>query len=269
MMKLTSRGASPSTIAQTLKIAGIVLIVLFLIDCISLTLSPNLFDSQWVTNWITQIVDRGIVSMVGIALLLTGIGVSSNSKPVPTKKRSRPNLLTMTLLFSGLLSIVFLVFAPLYFNNSRLISAEVSRQINEETLRAESNLDSQLNQQRDQVNALLSNDEQLKQLEQQLQDGQLTEAMRAQIQQIKNNIQQAKANPNFLEQRIEGLREQGLSQIRQAQLQTKSQVVAEIRKSQFRITVSSLLLSLGYFGICWTGTSVTRRKSQAVAASIR
>lgn len=267
-MKLASRGASPSTIAQTLKIAGVVLIVLFLIDCISFTLSPNLLNSRWLTNWITQFVDRGVISMVGIALLSMGLWIGNSPKPTQSRKRSRPSLITMTLL-SGLLGIVFLLFAPLHFNASRLINAEVSKQINKEALRAESNLNSQLEQQRSQVNALLSNDEQLKQLEQQLQGDEVTEALRAQLQQVKENIQQARANPAFVEQRIEGLRDQGLSQIRQTQLQTKSQIVAEIRKSQFRVTVSSLLLSLGHLGICWSGASVTRKNAQTVAVSIR
>ncbi len=267
-MKLASRGASPSTIAQTLKIAGVVLIVLFLIDCISFTLSPNLLNSRWITNWITQIVDRGVISMVGIALLSMGLWIGNSPKPTQSGKRSRPSLITMTLLLSGLLGIVFLLFAPLHFNASRLINAEVSKQINEEALRAESNLNSQLEQQRSQVNALLSNDEQLKELEQQLQGDEVTEALRV-LQQVKENIQQARANPAFVEQRVKRLREQGLSQIRQTQLQTKSQIVAEIRKSQFRVTVSSLLLSLGHLGICWSGASVTRKNAQTVAVSIR
>jgi hypothetical protein len=269
MMKLASRGASPSTIAQTLKIAGVVLIVLFLIDSISFTLSPNLLNSRWLTNWITQIVDRGVISMVGIALLSMGLWIGNSPKPTQSRKRSRPSLITMTLLLSGLLGIVFLLFAPLHFNASRLINAEVSKQINEEALHAESNLNSQLEQQRNQVSALLSNDEQLKQLEQQLQGDEVTEALRVQLEQVKENIQQARANPAFVEQRVKRLREQGLSQIRQTQLQTKSQIVAEIRKSQFRVTVSSLLLSLGHLGICWSGASVTQKNAQTVAASIR
>ncbi len=268
-MKITRRGASPSTSAQVLKIVGLVLVVLFVVDFISLTLSPNFLDKQWLTNWITQLVDRGVVPMVGIALLLMGLWIGNSPKPTPARKRLRPNPITMTLLFSGLLSITFLIFAPLYFNGSQMISVEVSQQINEEALRAESNLNNQLEQQRNQVNALLSNDEQLQQIEQQLQADQITEELRIQLQQVRDSIQQAKVNPTFIEQRVEGLRSEGLSQIRRTQLQTRNQVVAELRKSQFRITVSSLLLSLGYFGTCWTGAAITRRSSQIVASSVR
>ncbi|MGL5508435.1 MAG: HpsJ family protein, partial [Microcoleaceae cyanobacterium] len=70
--------------ARTLKIVGLIMIAATFLDFIVMLIPPDFLNRVWQINLVTQFVDRGIIPMIGIALLLTGIWmtdtvVNSNS----------------------------------------------------------------------------------------------------------------------------------------------------------------------------------------------
>ena len=58
--------------AIALKLVGLVTIISALLDYLILVIPPDFANPQWQLATTTQLVDRGIVPLVGIALILTG-----------------------------------------------------------------------------------------------------------------------------------------------------------------------------------------------------
>ncbi|HEY9643989.1 MAG TPA: HpsJ family protein [Coleofasciculaceae cyanobacterium] len=250
------RAVSPSSTSRytalILKVAGIILILGVLLDYIVLAFPANFLDNEWIVNLINQWVGRGTVPLLGIAFIVFGIWIERISGDV-TQPKSRGALLTATLILSLLLGIIFLVFAPLHFNSSRLASAATTRKINDQAALAQQQLERTLTQQKDKVTALLGNEQQVEQLQQQLQSNQIPADQQAQAQQLRETLQKVKADPKLLDQELDKARTQGLGQIKQRQQQALDQAQSQVRNSRNQAVFSSLLLSVGYFTIGATG----------------
>ncbi len=197
-----SGSASSPIAALTLKLVGGITILAALIDFLVLLLPPDLLNRAWQIATTTQLVDRGIVPLVGIALLFTGFWIDSFSG----SKRSQANLLLdarfWTCALACILGIMFAILTFLHPNNVRLQRQEALSQVTSEATQATGQLEQRLslevNQQRERINALLQNPEQIDQL---LASGELSEEQAAQIRQFQES-------PDSLDQFLAGQAEQ-------------------------------------------------------------
>lgn len=247
-------------ISLALKLAGLVLILGVLVDFIVLVVPPNFTDSAWLANLISEWVGRANIPLMGLALIIFGIWVGQGAG-IGTEARggkSAKGWLVWSLVLSGLLGVVFLLMAPIYFRSSQLASAAETRQINQQATAAEEQLNSQLEQQRSQVSAVLSNQELLEQLQQRMQAAsQLSQQEQTFLQQVQQILQEVKNDPQALDKKVEEARQQGMQQIQAEQQKAITNLTDEMRKSRIRIPASSLLLSLGYFIVAGGGLSAT------------
>ncbi|NJK35878.1 MAG: hypothetical protein HC919_13600, partial [Oscillatoriales cyanobacterium SM2_2_1] len=155
------------------------------------------------------------------------------------------------LVFASLLGVIFLLMIPLHLNNVGVSSGETIKRINEEASQAETQLDTRLEtevgQQRQQIERLLANPEQLNRA---LESGQVP-AEQA------NLLRQFQENPDnldqFVEQRVGELRQQFQTEIGVRREDALRTARTEALKSRFRIGGSSLLLAIGYIVIGWVG----------------
>ncbi|MBD3880293.1 hypothetical protein IFO70_00840 [Phormidium tenue FACHB-886] len=253
-MKVESQFLASRQTALSLKVTGIVLLLGVLVDYLVLALPLNLLNSGWVVTVINEWVGRGTLSLLGVAFVVFGVWIDRTT----TENNSRSGLLLATLIFSLLLGILFLLFVPLQFNSSRLASAEQTRQINQQADVQKQQLDALLAQQRARVTALLSNDQQVAQLEQELDNAQLPPDQQAQVQQVRETLEKVQADPKLLDQEVEKARTQGLEKIKQQQQQQLEQAQTQMRNSRNLAAASSALLAIGYFVIGGTGLSVVR-----------
>ncbi|MEA5504222.1 HpsJ family protein [Halotia wernerae UHCC 0503] len=253
--------------ALTLKVVGIILILSFLLDFLILLLPFQPTDRAWQINLATALVDRGIVPLVGLGMLFIGYwmneATSDSDRPQPVDLRFP------ALILSSILGLIFLLIFPLHLNNVRQASAQTVNQINQDAEQAENQLKNQLSQ----FQAQLNNDQgkaQLEQLRNQARS-QFSELLKddQKYQQALNNpqipqaqkelLKKFKANPQELDKFIaqqtdpQGLANQRLSQIRQRKEEAEKQAKDNAWKSGLRIGISSLLLSIGYIIIGWTG----------------
>jgi hypothetical protein len=263
---MTKRFASLNA-ALTLKVVGIILILSFLLDFLILLLPFQPTDRAWQINLATALVDRGIVPLVGLGMLFIGYwmneATSDGDRPQPVDLRFP------ALILSSILGLIFLLIFPLHLNNVRQASAQTVNQINQDAEQAENQLKNQLSQ----FQAQLNNDQgkaQLEQLRNQARS-QFSELLKddQKYQQALNNpqipsaqkelLKKFKANPQELDKFIaqqtdpQGLANQRLSQIRQRKEEAEKQAKDNAWKSGLRIGISSLLLSIGYIIIGWTG----------------
>ena len=258
-MKPESQTTATSFAALILKVAGLLLILGVFVDYIVLAIPPNFLNSAWLSNLISEWVGRGTIPLIGVALILFGIWVEQTGT---SRNRLPQKWLSGTLIAAGVLGLMFLLLAPIYFRNNQLASATETRRVNEEAALAERRLEAQLEQQRGQLSTVLSNPELLEQVQQQLQSssGELAEEQQQFLQQIQETLAEVENDPNALEQKVAEARQQGLEQIQEQQQEQIAELTADLRKSRVRVTLNSLFLAIGYLVIAGSGLGVVGRK---------
>lgn len=247
-----SAGNAPSPIAAlALKLVGGVTILAALVDFLVLLLPPDLLNRAWQINTTTQLVDRGIVPLVGIALLFTGFWIDS----FVTGKRNRTNLILdarfWTCLLACVLGLIFAILTPVHMNNVRLQSQDALTQVTTEATEASTQLEQRLSaevtQQRDRISGLLENPDQIEQL---VASGNVTAEQAEQIRQFENNPESLN---EFLNSQASELRTRLETEIGTRREEAANRVRAEATKASIRISLSSILLAVGYIVIGISG----------------
>ncbi|MTJ09854.1 HpsJ family protein [Anabaena sp. UHCC 0204] len=261
--------ASSSNISLSLKLVGIICILSFGLDFLFLLFPFQPTDKLWQINLFRNLVERGIVPMVGIGIILTAYWVDSFDE----SGRSSPLSLKLpTFIISSLLGLIFLLIFPLHLNNVNQVKVQALARINEESGQLENQVTAQLAQ----IQTQLGNNEvkaavekQRTALKEQLST-QLNELVRDDVKynQALNNpqlpaaqkdlLKKYKANPKALDDFIaqqtdpQQLAVQRTTQIR-TQKEQRLKKTQEDAVKELRIGISSLLLSIGYIVIGWTG----------------
>lgn len=248
---------SPFT-SLCLKTVGTILIVSSLLDYIALAIPFQPFDSQWQISFTSQIVDRGIVPMVGMAFILVAgwidASVSNPSKP------SGFDIKLPAFFLSLFLGVIFLVLVPLHVNNLMIAKSDALTQIEARAGQAET----KISEQYDQLNDIVKNPQRLQQLESRIQEidtavangtfqgqqlsGQQLQRLEDTKLQLQNFRDLAK-NPEALEARLGELQ----IQLRDQKLEREKTAKTEALKQGVRTGLSSLMLAIGYLLIGWIG----------------
>jgi len=230
-----------------LKIVGLIMILSSLLDYLVLIIpSPGVspLQNEWQLNLTTQLVDRGVIPMVGIAFLVAGSWISNNSGgSLPERKSSITDLRFWAFLLSSLLGLLFLLLVPLHFNNVRIQSNQAIEQISEQAQQAETQLETQVQQ----IDTLLQDPSQLDRLDQAI--GQAEGQQLQRLTALREQLQAIKQDPEAIAQR----REQAQTQIRSRRQELEQRARTEALKRGIRIGLSSLLLAIGYSIIGWMG----------------
>ncbi|HAX75557.1 MAG TPA: hypothetical protein DCY88_06945 [Cyanobacteria bacterium UBA11372] len=255
-MKATSSRQPSSVAAGIFQLVGTIMIVSSLIDYAVLLFPPvtpanlnpeqlQLLGLQQTVSVTTQLIDRGIIPMVGLAFLFAGFWIDSNSGA--TKKGLSAILQPASLALSVILGIAFLALTFVNVNSQRLLNQRTVEQISTRSQQAET----QLKDRSQQVAALANDPQRLSELDQALGSGRIQGQQREQLQAIKQQLEQFKQDPKALDQRVKDAQ----TQIRSERDQTLKQSRQEYIKSSVRSGVSSALLGIGYLGIAWSGVS--------------
>jgi flagellar biosynthesis GTPase FlhF len=262
-MKATNSRQFSSVAARTLKVVGIILILSALLDCIILSLpgeTSDMINRGWQLAAATQIVDRGIIPLMGIALLLTGFWVDSSTGVSIERRNFWLDLRFWALLISSLLGLIYLLLVPIHLNNTRLELKDTLAQVDKEAGQAEGQLEAQIksdqfkaqieqlkNQRRSQISVLLQDEGKLQQA---LKSPEVPKELKAVLEQSKND---PKALDKFLEQQAQELPNQARSEIRTRKQQKEKELRTRSRNSTLQTGISSLLLAIGYITIGWSG----------------
>ncbi len=245
----TPSPARTSLIPFILKSVGLITIVASLLEYIMMLLSPQFGALQWRYQLVTQVVDRGVVPLIGVTLVIFGLWVESSM----TGARKTSPIGLATLIVAGILGLVYLGCAPLYFGDSGQISAQQVSQINGQAAQAEQQLGARLEQEKAQLSQLLANEQQLQQIKQQMNSGQIPPEQKQRLEQVMKNLEGFKKDPKSLDAQQEQVKNRALTEIRGRQEMAKNRLSTEFRKSRIRISLGSLLLSGAFLTICWSG----------------
>jgi hypothetical protein len=263
-MKLESQPVATSFAALILKVAGLLLISVVLVDYLVLAIPPNFLNSAWLSNLISEWVGRGTIPLIGVALILFGVWVEQFG----TNRIRSQKWLSGALIAASILGALFLLLTPIYFRNNQLASAVETRQVNEEAALAERQLNAQLAQQREQLATVIGNPALLAQVQQQLQAS-AAEGEEEFLRQARETLAEVQADPAALDQKVEEARQEGLEVIQAQQREQVAQLTTNLRKSRVRITLNSLFLAIGYLIIAGNGLGIGKQKRATMKRSKR
>ncbi|NES94428.1 MAG: hypothetical protein F6K32_04230 [Desertifilum sp. SIO1I2] len=260
-MKATNSGTISNLAARALQLVGIVMIASFLLDALTLLFPPNLTNVQWRLSFTSQLIDRGVIPLVGTALLLAGLWLSSDPADSSSTSSGQSFLRGVSLVLAWVLGVTYLIVTPLHTIDTIRDRNLALTRIEQEATRAEAQLQAEIgrpefqaelerqeSQFKTQVNELLRNDEQLNQL---LSSGQVAPEQATLLQEFRSN---PAALDQFVTQQTQALPERALTRIRTSRREAEEQAQVRTVKSISR-GLSSLLLAIGFVGIGWTGIS--------------
>ncbi|MEP0759325.1 MULTISPECIES: HpsJ family protein [unclassified Coleofasciculus] len=267
-MKAANSRQPSSVASKILKLVGVILIVSSLVDYAVFLIPPNrpsgVDDPQWRLNFLQwqqgvtgQLIDRGVIPMVGLALLFAGYWIDNNSGVA--RKGWEDIVRIGALILSVILGLSFLLPVPLLnINSLRLLNQEAVARINQRATQVETQIASQSAQ----VTALLEDSKKLAELDQALKSGQVQGEQQARLQALKDQLQKLKQDPKALNAQVDAAK----TQVRGGKLEAQKQAQGELLKTSIRNGLSSLLLAIGYLSIAalgLTGSGGSRRKAQA------
>ncbi|MBD2138317.1 hypothetical protein H6F32_12105 [Anabaena sp. FACHB-1237] len=270
---------SSSNISLWLKLIGIICLLSFFVDFIFLLFPFRPTDKLWQIGLVRNVVDRGIVPLVGLGIMMIaywfdGLTHSNRSSRLNLK---RLNFKVPVFILSSILGLMFLLMVPLHLNNvnqvkvqalqrytqeSNQLEAQVQKKLQEiqsqltnEQIKA--NLDKQRLELKEQLSTQLNElikDEQ--KYNQALNNNQLPEVQRKLLEEYKTN---PRVLDNFIAQQTnpEQLAQQRITQIR-SQKEERLNKTQEDASKELRISINSILLSIGYILIGWTGLKSLR-----------
>ena len=248
----TPIGKVPSPLAATsLKLVGGIAILLFLIDFVTVLFPPQLDNIGWQLNATTQLLDRGIIPLVGIVLLFTGYWIDSNLGNVSRKSSLATDVRFWTCLLAAFLGLVF--FLTIFFHPSLVLRqrgdalTRLETEAQELTARMENQLSEEISVRRAQADALLNDEEAFQAA---IASGNLDEGTRAQIEQFRQDPEAF--NQYWAEQAGEA-QNRIKSGVGEDQQDKTSLVKTEATKALIRGVLSSILLTIGFAFIGWSG----------------
>ena len=254
---MNNSAISPFT-SICLKTVGTILIISSLLDYIALAIPFEPFEPQWQIGFTSQIVDRGIVPMVGMAFILVASWIDSTVSN--QSKKSGFDIKLPAFFLSMFLGVVFLILVPLHVNNLMIAKSDALTQIETRT----GKLETQLSEQYEQLNDIVKNPQRLQQLESRIkeintaissgkfQGQQLSPSQLKRLQETKlqlQNFRDLAKNPKALEARLGELQ----IQLRDQKLEGEKIAKTNAIKQGVRTGLSSLMLAIGYLLIGWIG----------------
>ena len=253
MKALNSRQLS-SLVSIAFKTAGIIMIVAAVIDMTILPIPFQLQNREWLLGFVTQVVDRGIIPMLGVALIITGNWVDSLANNTVQSGPSLRSVQFWVLILASFLAAVYMLLTVVHLNNVFTLQNERLTTITERSAQAELQLeeqiDTEIGQRRQQVQQLLG-DDQLR--EQVISQGLISEEDIQQLREFQDNPEQLNAFFQGLEEQAEGLRTEQQTEIGVQREEAQQEARTNAFKSAVRIGLSGILLAIGYGIISWTG----------------
>ena len=261
VLKTMTKSSSSQFISLSLKTAGLILVLSSLLDYITLGIGVDVTNPESLIGFVSQLVDRGIVPMVGMALIFVASWIDSNSG---LAKESGFNLKLPVLVLSLILGFVFLVSVPIHLNNLRLVSQTAFSQLDDRVRAA----DNRISDQYEQLEEISQDPQRLQVLNRrineidtaidsgQLQGQNLNPQQLQRLQQTKQQLEEFRElaqNPEALEARLNQLQ----TQLKSQEKERKDRARTEIVKQGVRTGLSSLMLAIGYLFMGWLGLKST------------
>lgn len=243
--------------SRGLKLAGTVLILVTLLNFILLIIPPDFGSPNWWLNLTSQIIQQGIIPLLGIAALLGAIAcevllgtASENDRWIETTK-------TRMVRLSLLLGVIFLILIPTHALAAVVASQQTIANIDREANASLEQLELQLQQQQQLYVGILEADADPEVLLDELMGEEtLTENQLAQFQEFVEN-------PQAIDRQIQSLRASLVERVQNRSSRAKEQSRFGVWKSIARFGLTSIILSTCYLNIAFIGRGIGKKPKPA------
>ena len=250
-MKATNSSQLSLQAARFVKLTGTVLILVSLLDLALLPIPLELGDPRWRLDLTTNLVQRGIVPMLGMALVFSGYAFENISGATRVERKKIQDLNLWIFLISSGLGFIFLLLVPLHISNALAANKQAIAGFKTVAEQAEQQLEIRLQEQETQFKAILGDRQSLESF---ISTDQFTPEQLERLQEFKND-------PKALQQQINALRDSAKKRIEKQRQESEKRSKIGTLKSSIRVGLTSLLLASCYITIGWTGLkSMSRRQ---------
>ncbi len=244
----------PAFTALTLKLFGVIFILIALLDFFTLVFPLQMDDPQWQLTVVTGIVDRGIVPMLGMALISLGYLVDTIQKNSGASPKGGFDLRIPVYGLAIVLGLVFLMIIPIHLTNvNQIKSAELAQ------------METQIGQGQQQVEVALQQfdtlsknpealDQQIREGEQLLATGQMNgnplnqeqlATIERQVNELKG-LREMSKDPAALKAKMEEIKTNLETRVSEERQKVEGKASGQALKQGLRVGLSSLMLSIGF-----------------------
>jgi hypothetical protein len=240
---MTSTENSP--LRQTslaLPAVGLILIVTVLFDFIVRLFFTPLDKPDLQVGLLNEFIDRGVIALIGLALIYAGFWLNSLvnrgiSEPKGQSIWQKPQF--WTFVFASLMGLIFLILMPVHFGATGKILNDTATRFDQQEAQAKATLE----QQKQQAQQIVASG----QLDEILKDPNLPPQQRGVFEQLKKDPKSVDAQITSQLSNLQKEKDTALGKLNQ-----------ETTLNRLRAEIRSLLLSVGFTVLGWTGLRDSR-----------
>ena len=232
-----------------LKTAGAVLILSSLIDLIFMLWLPpeNLIleGDRWWLYATSQLVDRGLLPLVGISFVVAGDWIRIVSTEDGGDRGNAWRIGTFGL--ASLLGLIFVLIIPFQLMTTNDIKAQDLKKIDTEVTQLEKNISGNIQQIKSQSKDKIK--EQIAAIDKEIQTGKLQGEQLTGLQITKSKLELLLSDPKKFEEESQ----QNIKQLQSQRQKVEAQTNKRMLQTGVRTSLASLLLAIAYITIGWAG----------------
>jgi hypothetical protein len=265
--QLTIKGRIPvnypssALVCQSLRITGLVVILITLLNVGVVVIPPNWQDLQWKLNVGNQLIDRGIFPLLGLSLLAISLWVEQAAGGQSQNAKRRPSAHLWIAIAAIVMSVLYLCLSFAQVSNTQEAHKQNLKKVSEDAAKARSDLELRINrdveQFRNRVELLLKNPGVL---EASIKSGQIRAEEATLLQQFKS---EPKAMDNYIQQQSKLNLDKGQQEIDKGKQQAEQQSAHESLKASIRNGITSLFLAGGYGLMAGVGLQSPKRRHRS------
>jgi hypothetical protein len=232
-----------------LKTAGAVLILSSLIDLIFMLWLPpeNLIleGDRWWLYATSQLVDRGLLPLVGISFVVAGDWIRIVSTEDGGDRGNAWRIGTFGL--ASLLGLIFVLIIPFQLMTTNDIKAQDLKKIDTEVTQLEKNISGNIQQIKSQSKDKIK--EQIAAIDKEIKTGRLQGEQLTGLQITKSKLELLLSDPKKFEEESQ----QNIKQLQSQRQKVEAQTSKRMLQTGVRTSLASLLLAIAYITIGWAG----------------
>jgi|GEM_PF-2375322 len=250
--------------SRVLTWVGLILILTFFLDFLVRLTSPQLSKVEVQLNLLNELIDRGVIPLIGLALIYAGFWfhlysqapVAPKAQDTSKERAAWQDPKFWTFVFASLLGLMFLLIIPFHYAKTGDVIQIALDQVEQEWTQNKANIDQQLNQVKLEEQQWQTISKDPTQLDQLLNNPQMPPQQKSVLEQLKKDPQVLKQNVDARVKQLQQQQTQVSGQLAEAQKKKADvllQAQGERTMARLRAGIRCILLAIGFASIGWTG----------------